>query len=165
MSTRREARICVMQALYAHEAAGGEPRHQVETVLEEELSDDRPMLAFATHLFEETVQRQGETDQIIVRHAENWDLDRLARVDRVLLRMAVCELLAFEEIPPKVTIDEAIEISKEYSTDQSRSFINGVLDAAALDLERQGRLNKSGRGLLGIESIRERAAAHDPSAP
>jgi N utilization substance protein B len=73
--------------------------------------------------------------------------------------MATAELLEFEEVPPKVSIDEAIDIAKKYSTPRSGNFINGVLDAILMDLERQGRLNKTGRGLVGIDSIRERAGS------
>jgi N utilization substance protein B len=71
--------------------------------------------------------------------------------------MATAEFLEFEEIPPKVTIDEAIEIAKVYSTDDSGPFINGVLDSVLMDLHEQGRLEKSGRGLIGMDAIRERA--------
>ena len=159
MSTRREARVCVMQALYARDLAGGRPRHHVKTVIEPELAEDEAVLDFASSLFMETVIRQDEADAAIARRAENWDFARIARTDRALLRMAVAELLAFEDIPPKVTLDEAVEVAKQFGTDESSAFINGVLDAVVLDLEREGRLHKSGRGLVGIESIRERAAA------
>ena len=70
--------------------------------------------------------------------------------------MAVCEFLSFEDIPPKVTINEAIDIAKRYSTDKSGKFINGILDATLLDLQKQGRLKKSGRGLIGMQSIQSR---------
>lgn len=163
MSTRREARICVTQALYAHDMAGGRPRHHIETVLEPKLGGDEATLDFASRLFMETIARQKEADTAIARRAEHWDLDRIARLDRALLRMAVAELLAFEDVPPKVTLDEAIEVAKAFGTEESRSFINGVLDAIVLDLHREGRLQKSGRGLVGIESIRERAAASGPA--
>lgn len=164
MSTRREARVCVMQALYARDLAGGRPRHHIKTVVEPELAGDEAALAFASRLFMETVLHQDEADAAIARRAENWDLDRIARLDRTLLRMAVAELLAFEDIPPKVTLDEAVEVAKAFGTDKSSSFINGVLDAVVLDLQREGRLQKSGRGLVGIEDIRERAAAANGSA-
>jgi N utilization substance protein B len=168
MKTRRDARVCALQALYAHDLAGGRPRHHVETVIEPELEDDAASLDFASKLFMETVLHQEEADAAIARRSENWDLDRLARLDRALLRMGVAELLAFEDIPPKVTLDEAVEVAQSFGTDHSGSFVNGVLDAIMLDLEREGRLQKSGRGLVGIESVRERAAeaasANGPSA-
>lgn len=157
MSTRREARIQVMKALYAHEQAGDSPEHLVGTLLAPELHDDPEALEFAETLFRTTLDTSDEADTIIQEHATNWDLPRITVVDRALLRMAVTELLEFEEIPPKVSIDEAIEIAKTYSTPRSDTFINGVLDAILMELEREGRLNKSGRGLIGIEAIRERA--------
>jgi N utilization substance protein B len=160
MKTRRDARVCVLQALYAYDLAGGRPRHHVRTVIEPELEgeENEGPRDFASKLFMETVIRQEEADAAIARRSENWDLDRLARLDRALLRMGVAELLAFEDIPPKVTLDEAIEVAQSFGTDHSGSFVNGVLDAIMLDLEREGRLQKSGRGLVGIESVRERAA-------
>ena len=157
MSNRRQAREQVMKALYARELAGGKPDHFIYTLIEPELEGDASNLEFATKLFERTVDRQKEADRIISAHAENWDLDRIAAVDRSLLRMATCELLTFEEVPPKVTIDEAIEIAKRYSTDKSSNFINGILDSILMQLQQEGRLQKKGRGLIGMESIRERA--------
>ncbi len=157
MSTRREARIQVMKALYAHEQAGDSPEHLVGTLLAPELVEDQDTLEFAESLFRTTLDTSDEADDVIQEHATNWDLPRITVVDRALLRMAVTEFLEFEEIPPKVTIDEAIEIAKIYSTPRSDTFINGVLDAIVMELERDGRLNKSGRGLIGIEAIRERA--------
>lgn len=146
-----------MQALYAHALADGPARHFVHTMLEPQLEDDPEMLAFAEALFRTALDRREETDALIARHTKNWALHRLAQVDRSVLRLAATELLAFEDVPPKVSIDEAIDIAKKYSTPQSGRFVNGILDAVVLDLEREGRLDKSGRGLVGIESIRERA--------
>jgi len=157
MSSRRDARIEVMKALYAHEQAGDTPDHFVHTILNPELEGDPDTLEFAETLFRTTLDTTEEADEIIQDHATHWDLPRITAVDRALLRMATTELLKFEEIPPKVSIDEAIEISKTYSTPKSGPFINGVLDAIVMDLEREGRLEKSGRGLVGIEAIRERA--------
>ncbi len=157
MSTRREARVCVMQALYARELAGGQPESHVYTIIEPELEDDPETLEFARRLFMTTVERADEVDTIIGKHTKNWDLHRITPVDRSLLRMATVELLAFEDIPPKVSVDEAIDIAKAYSTPRSGTFVNGVLDAILIDLEKQDRLQKSGRGLVGIEEVRRRA--------
>jgi len=157
MSSRRDARIQVMKALYAHEQAGGGPDHFVRTILEPNLSEDADTLEFAEELFRATLDAEDEADEVIQAHATHWDLPRITAIDRGLLRMATTELMEFEEIPPKVSIDEAIEIAKTYSTPKSDTFINGVLDAILMELEREGRLDKSGRGLIGIEAIRERA--------
>jgi N utilization substance protein B len=157
MSTRREAREHVMKALYAHEQADGDPDQIVHTLIKAPLEDDSATRDFAERLFRTTLDTTKEADEIIEKHAENWEVHRIAVIDRSLLRMATTELLKFEEIPPKVSVDEAIEIAKKYSTPRSGTFVNGVIDAILLDLHDQGRLNKSGRGLIGMDTIRERA--------
>jgi len=146
-----------MKALYALEQSRGRPDHVIHTLLKPQLEADGETLEFGVNLFRATVDATEEVDEIIQKHATHWDLSRITVIDRSLLRMATTELLEFEEIPPKVSIDEAIEIAKTYSTPQSDTFINGVLDAILMDLERQDRLNKTGRGLIGIEAIRDRA--------
>lgn len=157
MSTRREARELVMKALYAHEQSGLDSDHLVHTLIKVNLEDDPATREFAEHLFRSTLDTMDEADEIIEKHAKNWEIHRIAVIDRSLLRMATTELLKFEEIPPKVSVDEAIEIAKEYSTPRSGTFVNGVIDAILLDLHEQERLNKSGRGLIGMDAIRERA--------
>jgi len=107
--------------------------------------DDRE---FAIRLLEKTLLRASETTALINELTENWDLDRIAFMDRVLLMEAITELLEFEQIPIKATLFEYIEISKYYSTPQSNTFINGVLDRAVKDLTKKGKLIKLGRGLL-----------------
>lgn len=146
-----------MKALYAHEQSGGNADHFVYTLIEPALEEDPSTLDFAERLFRTTLDTKEEADEIIQKHANNWEIRRITVVDRSLLRMATTEFLEFEEIPPKVSVDEAIEIAKKYSTPKSDTFINGVLDSVLIDLHNQGRLNKSGRGLVGMETIRERA--------
>lgn len=145
-----------MQALYAFELGGGEVPHILKTLLKPDLSDDATTYRFAESLFLRTLDHREETDALIARHADNWDISRIALIDHILLRMAICEFLTFEDIPPKVTINEAIDIAKRYSTENSGKFINGILDAAVLDLQAEGRLKKSGRGLVGMQAIRSR---------
>lgn len=146
-----------MQGLYAREIAGGDVRHFIDTLIKPRLKDDAANLKFAERLFLRTLERGEELDEIIGRHAENWDLSRIALIDHIVLRMAIAELLSFEDIPPKVSINEAIEVAKKYSTSKSGQFINGILDAVLLDLQERGMLKKSGRGLIGMQSIRDRA--------
>jgi N utilization substance protein B len=146
-----------MQALYAHEQSGSSANHIVGTLLSPAFDDDPETREFAENLFRTTLDVQEEADDIIRTHATNWKLHRITAVDRALLRMATAEFLEFEEIPPKVTIDEVIEIAKTYSTPDSGPFVNGVLDAVLMDLHQQDRLQKSGRGLIGMDAIRERA--------
>ena len=78
----------------------------------------------------------------------NWDSDRIAVLDGIMIKMAIAELLYFSSIPTKVTMNEYIEISKDYSTPKSNIFINGILDKTIKDFHESGRLNKAGRGLI-----------------
>jgi N utilization substance protein B len=89
-----------------------------------------------------------QIDNDIIKHLKNWDFGRLAVIDRVILRMAIIELLYFEDIPPEVSINEAIELAKKYSTEKSDKFINGLLDAVFKKLREEKRITKSGRGLV-----------------
>jgi N utilization substance protein B len=147
-----------MQALYARELAGGKPRHHVYTLIEPEFEDDPNTLDFAQSLFETTARSERQIDNYLEAHLQNWDLDRISAIDRAVLRMATCELLHFEDVPPKVTIDEAIEIVKRFSTLKSGDFVNGVLDAVLMELYTSGDLNKTGRGRVGLDAIAERAS-------
>lgn len=157
MSSRRDAREHIMKALYAYEQADSDPDHLAAVLIDMPLEDDPPTRDFAERLFRATLDTMDEADEIIEKHAKNWEIHRIAVIDRCLLRMATTELLKFEEIPPKVSVDEAIDIAKKYSTPRSGTFVNGVVDAILLDLHEQERLNKSGRGLIGMDTIRERA--------
>ncbi|MGM0589004.1 MAG: transcription antitermination factor NusB [Bacteroidota bacterium] len=103
---------------------------------------------FSEQLFLKTMKHEEELDDIIKEHIENWEIGRLAMLDRLILRMALAELLYFEEIPTKVSMNEAIEIAKDFSTRKSGSFVNGILDAALEQLKKEGRIQKSGRGLI-----------------
>lgn len=105
-------------------------------------------IEFAKDLIRKTRLHQDYADELIKRFSQNWELDRIAHVDRIVMRIAIAELLSFPEIPPKVTINEAIEIVKRYSTDKSGTFVNGILDAVLDELKEQDKLNKTGRGLL-----------------
>lgn len=103
---------------------------------------------FAIDLFEKTLLNKTELNKEIELKTKNWDADRIASVDYVLLQMAICELKNFSSIPVKVTINEYLEIAKEYSTPKSSIFINGILDKLVKEYAADGRLNKIGRGLL-----------------
>ena len=102
---------------------------------------------FACRLFE-LVNRESETlENHIKPSSSNWETDRIAMVDMIILKMALAEMLWFEHIPVKVTINEYLDIAKNYSTPNSSRFINGVLDRLRLELQSDGRIVKSGRGL------------------
>lgn len=103
---------------------------------------------FGIDLFNETVSHKKEHQKLIEPKLKNWETDRLASIDVILIRMALSEFLYFPSIPVKVTINEYLDIAKEYSTPKSKDFINGVLDSLMKDLKNNNQLNKTGRGLL-----------------
>ena len=103
---------------------------------------------FAEKLFSKTIINHKEFENIISKRAKNWDLDRIASMDQILIMMALCELIYFDEIPVKVTLNEYIEVSKYYSTSNSKSFINGILDKVISEYKKSGKIKKVGRGLL-----------------
>ncbi len=103
---------------------------------------------FVVDLFRKVVLNHHEFEKEVTDKTPNWDTDRIAGIDMILIKMAICEFLKFPSIPSRVTINEYIEISKDYSTEKSSFFINGVLDKILKDFIASKRLNKIGRGLL-----------------
>jgi len=102
---------------------------------------------FIIDLLKHTIRYGGEYQEMISAKTKNWEADRIALIDTLLMRMAICELLNFPTIPVKVTINEYIELSKAFSTSKSNTFINGILDKILVDLSQQKRIQKQGRGL------------------
>ncbi len=103
---------------------------------------------FAQNLLRRASYNDEMLEAEILGNTPNWDQDRIATIDKVLLKMAICEFLKFPSIPVKVTINEYLELAKEYSTPKSSIFINGVLDRLVKKYREEGRLNKAGRGLI-----------------
>jgi N utilization substance protein B len=103
---------------------------------------------FITHLFEETIRHNDEYQELIGQKTQNWEPDRIAMIDTLLMKMAITEFINFDSIPVKVTINEYLEISKEFSTPKSNSFINGILDKILSELKSENKINKIGRGLI-----------------
>lgn len=103
---------------------------------------------YVRNLFRKTVLNEMELSKEYIDKTPNWDTERIAEIDTIILKMAICELLKFPSIPVKVTINEYLEIAKEYSTPKSSIFINGILDNLVKDYQKNNRLNKAGRGLL-----------------
>ena len=103
---------------------------------------------YVKSLFRKTILNETELSKEYIDKTPNWDTDRIAEIDTIILKMAICELLKFPSIPTKVTINEYLEIAKEYSTPKSSIFINGILDNLVKEFEKDNRLNKAGRGLL-----------------
>ncbi|MCP1995964.1 transcription antitermination factor NusB [Flavobacterium sp. HSC-61S13] len=103
---------------------------------------------FARQLYRKTLLNSAELNKEFVDKTPNWDSDRIAEIDNIILRMAICEMLKFTSIPVKVTINEYLEIAKEYSTPKSSIFINGILDNISKAYQADNKLNKIGKGLL-----------------
>ena len=112
---------------------------------EEDVDKDRQ---YMLKLFRYSILRSGENEKLIEEQAENWDLDRIAIMDIIIMKMALTELMVFPSIPVKVTINEYIEISKSYSSIKSKLFINGILDKLVVKLKMEGKILKTGRGLI-----------------
>ncbi|EJF10512.1 NusB antitermination factor [Pontibacter sp. BAB1700] len=104
--------------------------------------------AFFEELYHQTLQDDEKYEAMIAESVKNWDVERVALLDKIILKMALCEMHIFRSIPVKVTINEYIEISKLYSTPKSKQFVNGVLDKMAQELTSKGDIRKSGRGLI-----------------
>jgi N utilization substance protein B len=137
MGSRRHARRAVLETLYAWETIR-EAKLELESnsFIEESISRHRledNYADFARRLFLKVGQNLATIDKLMVEKLENWDISRVALIDKCLLRMGICEILFFPDIPRKVTIDEAIELSKIYSTGDSGKFINGILDTITED--------------------------------
>ncbi|MDX9958004.1 MAG: transcription antitermination factor NusB [Spirochaetia bacterium] len=132
MASRRKARILAFQALYAWDASGV-PVADLLTFSwlgdEKAASLDDELKTFAGLIVSGALENMAEVDKAIAAHLEHWTFERLKRVDVAILRMAVYSILYQSDIPAQITIDEAIEIAKEYGAEDSFRFINGVLDA------------------------------------
>ena len=105
-------------------------------------------IVFGVELFEKVIVNEDELQKELEGKTPNWDSDRIANLDAILIKLAIAELFYFSEIPPKVTLNEYLEIAKEYSTPKSNLFTNGVLDSLVKEYEKTNRMNKQGRGLL-----------------
>lgn len=164
MVNQRQVREVVMQVLYARDIRKDSLEKVAEGLIPEEILAQEKSRAFAQKLLTDVVTHQKMIDEYIAKHADNWELDRMAVIDRNLMRMAIAEFLFMEDIPPKVTINEAIEISKKYSTEKSGKFINGILDATLNELRQSGKLQKSGRGLVDLPAKQPRNPTPAPPA-
>jgi N utilization substance protein B len=103
---------------------------------------------FTTKLFRKAINNEADNRKIIENYTKNWDVDRVAIMDVLIMQLALTELMEFPSIPVKVTLNEYIELAKYYSTNRSSTFINGVLDRITKDFREEGKIVKAGRGLL-----------------
>ncbi|HEY3385278.1 MAG TPA: transcription antitermination factor NusB [Saprospiraceae bacterium] len=119
-----------------------------ENFYEEYMPDDDTVKEFGRRLIDITMEQAPELEKLIEPTLKNWDMERLAVLDVILIKMALVEFLYFPTIPTKVTLDEYVDISKEYSTPKSKDFVNGILDKLMKNMLEEGKIKKEGRGLL-----------------
>ncbi|MBP8301081.1 MAG: transcription antitermination factor NusB [Planctomycetes bacterium] len=138
---RTRAREVALQLLFQFDLRGDDYAEQLGKTLSalcaDECQGEADMLEFTVRLVEGTLGHRTEIDQRLQSVTRNWDLRRMANVDRNVLRMALYELMFCRDVPPKVAINEAIELGKKYSTANSGGFVNGILDRVRLDLEKE----------------------------
>ncbi len=130
--SRRQGREAALQLIYLSDTCRIPLADVPEAVYSEDAMDAKTR-EFAHHLAEGTIAYQEEIDPLLVRYAANWTLDRMATIDRCILRMASFELLKDQGTPISVVINEAVEIAKKYSTAESSKFVNGILDKIKLE--------------------------------
>jgi len=145
-TTRRILREKSLQVLYAYEMSGDGLQNLIDGILTDITNKNDK--EFSTKIVNSVIANRKELDEKIAERVNNWEMDRIALIDRILLRIGIAEIFYFSDIPPKVSINEVIEIAKDYSTSNSGKFINGILDAILTDLKQSGKLNKKGRGLI-----------------
>ena len=135
---RRVSRESVLQALYAQQFSEDEPAivlNRIMTLYPEKKKNFR----FILSLFQCVLDHVDWANDMIKSHLQNWEFDRVAQIDRVLLRMGICEIFYMDDIPPKVSISEMVEIAKVYSTEESSGFINGILDAVYKEFQQKNK--------------------------
>ena len=136
MSIRRENRVVAMQYLYQWSINRPADLERDLRAFFANLERPRDEYAFGEELLRGAIENVGEVDAVIREYTRNWDFDRVARVDLAILRLAIYEMLFRKDIPPIVSINEAIDLSKEFSIPDAKRFINGILDQFKLTLNR-----------------------------
>ena len=131
MGSRTKARECALQALYQLDTSAGDAREAVRGVLAHFEAADADTERFADELVRGVQSERAAIDELIQKSSTHWKLDRMARVDRNILRLGVYEILRRADVPVRVTLNEAIELGKKYGSEESSSFVNGVLDRVA----------------------------------
>lgn len=181
MLTRRQIRTKVLQAHYALQSSADTPGHVFNHLLDADWRNLRSAFArqdtevpgeddsqFLRDLFFGVVEHRAEYEKLILSKLENWELSRVALIDRILLLMGLHELLHLPTVPVKVSINEYLELAKEFSTDKSSQFVNGILDNLHQSLKAENKILKTGRGLLDpapAKAAKHKAAKSQATPP
>lgn len=142
---RRHARELAIQFLYQHDMNGGALEEQLPLFWMTQMDVSDSGRQFAEELIRGTTANRSAIDEKIKKYTEHWELQRIAAVDRNILRLAMYEMLFRDDIPPVVSINEAVDIAKKFSTDESGAFVNGILDRMKADLPRPARTAASSK--------------------
>ena len=142
MGSRRRARELAIKVLFHLEFTPGTPEDVFQLICEN-FGSSKSVRSFSKSLVLGVCAKRKELDQLISGASEHWRLERMSRVDKTILRLGAFEILVMKDIPPKVSIDEAVELGKKYGTEDSGSFINGVLDNIYNNLKREDALQKN----------------------
>jgi transcription antitermination factor NusB len=145
MGSRRKARELAVQVLFHMEFCPGAPNEAFDLICEN-FRAGQNIRSFSRELAVGVCENVLEIDQLIRQASENWRLERMPQLDKSVLRLAVYEMLHREDIPPKVSIDEAVEMAKKYGSEESGGFVNGVLDRVYSILVETGRLRRAQSG-------------------
>ncbi len=137
MGTRRKSRELAVQMLFQSDMGKQDPEQVRKTFWSERKEMDETVRDFANDIFRVATDRSAEIDEVIEKHASNWKLDRMAAVDRNVIRAAVAELVGFPQTPAPIVINEALEIARKFSSPEAINFINGVLDSVSKDLAKK----------------------------
>jgi transcription antitermination factor NusB len=146
MGRRRKARELAVQVLFHLEFNPGDP-DEVFHLICENFGPSKSIRPFSKELVLGVCENEKGLDTLISRSSRNWRLERMSRADRSILRLGVFEIVFMKDIPPKVTIDEAVELGKKFGTQESGAFINGILDNIYNKLESEGAIEKPGKPL------------------
>ena len=139
---KRLARIIAVQAIYAHEISPENSDDILSVILYKDDHDwsalesvpSRGAISYGKKLYKMVIKIKDELDDLIKARSKNWSIDRITLLDRLILRMSLAEMLYIDDVPPKVSISEGVEIAKYFSTDESGSFVNGILDSVYNDI-------------------------------
>jgi len=142
MGSRRRARELAIKVLFHLEFTPGNPEDVFQLICEN-FGSSRSIRSFSKELVLGVCAKREELDRLISGASEHWRLERMSRVDRTILRLGAFEILVMKDIPPKVSIDEAVELGKMFGTEDSGSFINGVLDNIYNNLKQEDALEKN----------------------
>ncbi len=130
---KRQCRVSALQAVYAHELNGSDVSTTLAFLFEDKDNPNPAVIRYAGILARLTLNNREKMDEYIVNRSKNWDINRITLMDKLILRLSLTEMLLVDDVPPKVSISEGVEIAKDFSTKDSSGFVNGILDSVYND--------------------------------